>query len=102
MSVCKTDKTGCTGCNIDGDCQGRVAGTFCNTGACQACQVPQHCGNPGCTVTSCSCSVPNAYWSSSTYALGPQGAWSVSFDVGGTVALVKNFSTYIRAVRGGS
>lgn len=59
-------------------------------------------GNPGCTVTTCSCTVPGFYWSSSTYAGGPQSAWYVNFYDGNTDADVKYHTDYVRAVRGGS
>jgi hypothetical protein len=59
-------------------------------------------GNPGCSVTTCSCTVPGVYWSSSTYTGGPQNAWYVDFNGGNTVANIKGASLYVRAVRGGS
>ena len=39
-------------------------------------------GNPGCTVTTCSCTVPTGYWSSSTVPGIPQNAYVVSFIYG--------------------
>jgi len=60
-------------------------------------------GNPGCTVTTCSCTVPNYYWLSSTYADGPRGAWNVVFGTGFVTASNKDSNhMYVRAVRGGS
>ena len=59
-------------------------------------------GNAGCTVTTCSCTVPDFYWSSSTYAFDPQGAWGVFFFDGGNGAGSENFDFFVRAVRGGS
>jgi len=58
-------------------------------------------GNLGCTVTTCSCTVPNFYWSSSTYTEDPQAAWFVYFTVGYDGANEKIGQTYARAVRGG-
>jgi hypothetical protein len=59
-------------------------------------------GNPGCTVTTCSCTGSFLYWSSSTYASTPQTAWVVNFYDGLTTADGKFFTDYARAVRGGS
>jgi hypothetical protein len=43
------------------------------------------------------------YWSASTYAPNPSGAWVVGFDVGNVLAGVKALdSLYVRAVRSGS
>ena len=63
----------------------------------------------GCTVTTCSCTVPSAYWSSSTYRIGdgleePSSpiAWIVYFYDGNDGANVKSDSLHVRAVRGGS
>ncbi len=39
---------------------------------------------PSCTVLTCSCTVADYYWSSSTYQTVPQGAWFVYFNVGYT------------------
>ncbi len=57
---------------------------------------------PGCTVTTCSCTRSGVYWSSSTYALSPTGAWFVNFDVGNVSADSKPVNFAVRAVRGGS
>lgn len=57
-------------------------------------------GNPGCTVTTCSCTVPSGYWSSSTYADSPTDAWYVQFGDGETRRLSKSLSIFVRAVRG--
>ena len=60
-------------------------------------------GNPGCTVTTCSCTVPLIYWSSSTYAGNPRLAWLVYFNDGLVSANLKDsLFLYVRAVRGGS
>lgn len=60
-------------------------------------------GNPGCTIATCSCTVPSVYWSSSTVSDDPRIAWSVNFDNGDVVAGVKGVSNlFVRAVRGGS
>jgi len=59
-----------------------------------------NCG-AGCSVTTCSCTQSNFYWSATTYASGPGGAWWVFFSNGdvGTSGKVSNF--YVRAVRSG-
>jgi hypothetical protein len=55
---------------------------------------------PGCTVTSCSCTVPSFYWSGSTTSTSPGGdAWGVYFDNGSVYPLGKPFNGYVRAVR---
>ena len=59
-------------------------------------------GNPGCTVTTCSCTVPYAYWSSSTYAGTPNSRWLLDFNFGDTYVTLKFDIYYVRAVRGGS
>ncbi len=56
---------------------------------------------PACTVTTCSCTVSGNYWSSSTYAFNPQGAWFVGFGDGLVDALGKSNFNRVRAVRGG-
>ena len=58
--------------------------------------------NPGCSVTSCSCTVSSFYWSSSTYRDGPGYAWDVDFFNGDVNSGTKTFGYYVRAVRGGS
>ena len=59
-------------------------------------------GNPGCTVTTCSCTVPSRYWSSSTHAGIPVNAWTVNFHEGPAVSFDKTDTRFLRAVRGGS
>jgi hypothetical protein len=60
-------------------------------------------GNPGCTVTTCSCTVPTGYWSSSTVGGIPQNAYVVSFIYGAVGYGGKTNSVdSVRAVRGGS
>ena len=59
-------------------------------------------GNPGCTVTTCSCNVPDVYWSSSSYAGPPELAWEVNFGDGTTDSDFKDNDYFVRAVRGGS
>jgi hypothetical protein len=54
-----------------------------------------------CTVLTCSCTVAYNYWSSSSYAYNPPTAWYVNFFVGNVNDDFKNFSAYVRAVRGG-
>ncbi len=59
-------------------------------------------GNPGCTVTTCSCTVPTGYWSSSTVGALPQSAYSVSFIYGAVgYGLKTNSVDSVRAVRAG-
>ena len=57
---------------------------------------------PGCTVTTCSCTQSGGYWSSTTYQLGPNSAWSVFFLDGGMNGNDKRDGLSVRAVRGGS
>jgi hypothetical protein len=57
---------------------------------------------PGCTVWNCSCTGPAPYWSSSSYAGGPAGAWVVSFYDGSVFAGDKTANLCNRAVRAGS
>lgn len=59
-----------------------------------------NCG-AGCTVTTCSCTQSSFYWSATTYASGPGGAWWVFFSNGdvGTSGKISNFD--VRAVRSG-
>jgi cysteine-rich repeat protein len=56
---------------------------------------------PGCTMTSCSCTQSDFYWSSSSYALIPAFAWYVDFFDGFDDADFKAYDFYVRAVRGG-
>ncbi len=56
----------------------------------------------GCTVTTCSCTQSDYYWSSTTSKTYPDLAWSVSLGGGYLGVLSKSNSTYVRAVRGGS
>ena len=56
---------------------------------------------PGCTVTSCSCTDSNFYWSSSTYWVGSFNAWYVSFYDSGSAYGGKVNELHVRAVRGG-
>jgi hypothetical protein len=56
----------------------------------------------GCTVTACSCTVNNRYWSSSTDPSFRAAAWGVSFGVGNDFTDSKTNGYYVRAVRGGS
>lgn len=54
-----------------------------------------------CTVTTCSCTASDVYWSSSTYADVPSNAWVVLFSDGLGGAVFKSSSFRVRAVRGG-
>jgi hypothetical protein len=55
-----------------------------------------------CTVTSCSCTQSDFYWSSTTLTAIPLGAWIVFFNFGYVLYGSKSGSYYVRAVRGGS
>jgi hypothetical protein len=55
-----------------------------------------------CTVLTCSCTQPSAYWSSSTYQDVPSITWVVYFQDGYVVGYLKANNGYVRAVRGGS
>ena len=59
-------------------------------------------GNPGCTVTTCSCTLPASYWTSSTYAGPAEFAWQVRFGDGTVDSEFKDIDSSVRAVRGGS
>jgi len=61
---------------------------------------------PGCTVTTCSCTQLDYYWSSTTYVASPASAWAVDANLGSVDAFCKLFGaapggSYVRAVRGG-
>jgi hypothetical protein len=58
--------------------------------------------DPGCNVTTCSCTVSDYYWSSSTVAATPVDAWIVYFGDGNIATPAKTNSYWVRAVRGGS
>jgi hypothetical protein len=56
----------------------------------------------GCTVLTCSCTPPSAfYWSSTTSAGSPSDAWGVHFSVWNVVMFGKSNPAFVRAVRGG-
>lgn len=55
-----------------------------------------------CTVTTCSCTEPGIYWSSSTYENGKTLAWWVGFFVGESGGTGKATSRQVRAVRDAS
>lgn len=55
-----------------------------------------------CTVTTCSCTQSNTYWSSSTSPDAADNAWFVSFSNGFVLNDPKSSSLSARAVRGGS
>lgn len=58
-----------------------------------------------CTVTTCSCTASDYYWSSTTYKSIPSSAWTVLFfygDVDASRDLGKTSNFRVRAVRGGS
>jgi hypothetical protein len=54
---------------------------------------------PGCTVTSCSCTLGTGNWSATTYAANPQNAWQVEFEFGRVEYSDKNVGLPVRAVR---
>jgi len=58
----------------------------------------------GCTVLTCSCTRSSFYWSSTTGAPNPGGAWGIDFQFGDLIADNKtvNGNDAIRAVRAGS
>ena len=57
-------------------------------------------GNPGCTVTTCSCTNTFATWSSSTVEATPLYAWSTFFFLGGVNFDHKSLTVdVVRAVR---
>jgi hypothetical protein len=57
---------------------------------------------PPCTVLTCSCTLANFYWSSSSFVFGPQVAWGVFFLDGSVDEISKADDFFVRAVRGGS
>lgn len=57
--------------------------------------------SPGCTISTCSCTVSGCYWSSTTYRLAPVYAWGVYFNFGLVDDTDKSYNYYVRAVRGG-
>ena len=56
----------------------------------------------GCTVTTCSCTVVNGYFSATTDLGLTSSAWAVDFFDGRVFAGIKGLDGYMRAVRGGS
>jgi hypothetical protein len=56
----------------------------------------------GCTASTCSCTRPDFYWSSSTYQKDPTGAWIVYFVDGYVDFNFKPSTYFVRAVRGGA
>ena len=55
----------------------------------------------GCAPTACSCTPSSNYWSSTSYAASPDGAWVVSFGIGFVFPDNKSNNYCARAVRGG-
>jgi len=58
-----------------------------------------------CTVSACSCTAADFYWSSTTYAfplINRADAWVVNFYDGYSIPEGKDVDGYVRAVRGGS
>jgi hypothetical protein len=62
------------------------------------------CGGTCTDITNpaCSCTVPDVYWSATTYANFPDGAWNVSYYLGNMYAGYKYDAAFARAVRAGS
>ncbi|HZR84564.1 MAG TPA: DUF1566 domain-containing protein [Candidatus Binatia bacterium] len=67
---------------------------------------PHSYGNPGCTVTTCSCTGIDLYWSSTTLAIASGGyaenAWGLYYGYGYHYYDDKSASHHVRAVRGGA
>jgi hypothetical protein len=56
--------------------------------------------DPGCTVTTCSCSPPELFWTSTTYSEDPELAWAVNFADGSVVTHHKAAgSKWVRGAR---
>jgi hypothetical protein len=55
-----------------------------------------------CTVTTCSCTAADFYWSSTTNALNPLIAWVVFFKDGSVIDSFKVVDNFVRGVRAGS
>jgi hypothetical protein len=61
-----------------------------------------NCSMAACSVTTCSCTFADAYWSSTSFAISPAFAWNVGFHVGDVLAFGKgDGAVRVRAVRGG-
>jgi hypothetical protein len=54
---------------------------------------------PGCTVTTCSCTASSYYWSATTQADSPDGAFIVEFGSPGSGSSTKSGGFVVRAVR---
>jgi hypothetical protein len=55
-----------------------------------------------CTVTTCSCTQSNLYWSATTFQFSPSDAWGVLFLSGHVSPTLKSNTFFVRAVRAGS
>jgi hypothetical protein len=55
---------------------------------------------PTCSVSTCSCTTPGSYWTSTTYAPSPSQAWTVEFGTGFRDPNDKDITNPVRAVRG--
>ena len=62
---------------------------------------PYPCGTSPCIDPVFGPTVANRYWSASTYATSPDGAWIVGFFNGDVNLIYKGFNSYVRAVRAG-
>jgi hypothetical protein len=58
--------------------------------------------SPSCTVSMCSCTQPDFYWSASTLTPFPTSAWIEFFFNGAVGPCAKTEDNYVRLVRGGS
>jgi hypothetical protein len=63
-------------------------------------QCPAACSDV--TDPACSCTSSSNYWSATTYAPDPSGAWIVNFNFGFAFNGYKNLDVHVRAVRAGS
>ena len=64
--------------------------------------IVESCGySPSINTTLFPATFPSGFWSGSSYVPNPPLAWGVQFYNGGTFAVDKSFSYYVRLVRGG-
>ncbi len=65
---------------------------------------PEFQGNctPGCSVTECSCTIPDLYFSATSNRGAPENAWLVQFGTGATLWTRKTYKFAVRAVRAGA
>jgi hypothetical protein len=70
----------------------------CTSSPCVPAAFDTNC-TPGCSVTGCSCTVSDYYWSGSTISANPNNAWSVVFFNGFVTYNDETSNYYVRAVR---